>query len=212
MKHQRAQNAALLIAPGLIEHMPCPVRTGATACVTERLRRVFGVRTGGALRDRNSRYTALEPHSTAVRPLRLAQITRRSAKSLLHRYLAATPQRPGISTFLATPRHREPQRGRRGAPRENLDEAPGQMARACAAADRPSRVRIGPTAGSTAGGSSPPPGRCPPDQRAAPPRTERRLRVGSAQHPRGPGLSGRESRGGTPAGGAGAVARRSGQL
>src|SRR5438552_4733752 len=191
--------------------MPCPVRTCVTACVTEWLHRAFGVRTRGALRDRNSRSTALEPHSTVVRPLILAQIALHFAKSLLHRYLPPTTLPPASSTFLATPHRREPQWGSRGAPREHPDEAPGQPARSCTA-DGASRVRIGPTAGSTAGGSSPPPRRCPPDQRVAPPRVERRLRRRPGQHPRGPGLSGRESRGGTPAGGAGTIARRFGHV
>src|SRR5947207_7455076 len=132
-------------------------------------------------------------------PLALAETPLGPTNSLLHSELLMTAPILSISTFLAPLRRREPQ-GKR-------DEALGWTAR-CRAADGTARVRIGPTAGSTAAGSGSPPGRCPPDQRVAPRGAERRLCRRPGQHPRGPGISGRESRGGTPFGGAGTIARR----
>src|SRR2546430_11731750 len=99
-------------------------------------------------------------------PLALAETPLGSTNSLLHSELLMTAPILSISTFLAPLRRREPQ-GKR-------DEALGWTAR-CRAADGTARVRIGPTAGSTAAGSGPPPWRCPPDQRVAPPGAERRL-------------------------------------
>src|SRR2546426_11985002 len=125
-------------------------------------------------------------------PLALAATALGPTNSLLYSELLMTAPILSISTFLAPLGRREPQ-GKR-------DEALGWTAR-CRAADGTARVRIGPTAGSTAGGSGPPPRRCSPARRIAPPGAERRLCRRPGQHPRGPGISGRESRGGTPFGG-----------
>src|SRR5947208_8784296 len=92
-------------------------------------------------------------------PLALAETPLGPTNSLLHSELLMTARILSISTFLAPLRRREPQ-GKR-------DEALGWTTR-CRAADGAARVRIGPTAGSTAGGSGPPPSACRPDQRLGP--------------------------------------------